>query len=207
VLLSGNRLAAAARPQQLSVQAPPVALAFPAGATINGSFVLINPSTNLFDPAQAATSGGSFIVPSGAGNSASPNNVVIRDGTGTTPEFATIAVPAAGCAFDITVDVTPAGLVMYSVQFQQSPACDNVLVNPAITLVSAAFSGCSLTAGPSTFPEQGGGNLNNAVTGRLQGNALSLTAAFLSYNALSGLDSTSLTATWQLEGCPAVRPD
>lgn len=200
--LSGNRLAA--RPQQLSVQASPVALAFPPGATINGSFVLSNPSTNYFDPDQVAASGGFFSVPSGVGNSAGPNNVAIKDDTA--PEFATVVVPVAGCAFDISVDVTRAGLVTYSVQFQRSPSCDNYLASPAITLVSPAFSGCSLRELPgSTFPAQGGGNYNNTVTGRLQGDAVSLTAEYLSYNAQSGLDSTSLSASWQLEGCPAVR--
>ena len=81
-----------------------------------------------------------------------------------------------------------------------------------ITLTSAAFSGCTLTPVSSTFPGQGqdpaagGINLDNTVTVTgSQGSTFSLTAEYLSYDTSFPKDKTSLTASWRLEGCPAVR--
>jgi hypothetical protein len=94
--------------------------------------------------------------------------------------------------------------VAYSVEFGKG--CVGTVFNDLlITLVSAAFSGCSLTAGPSNFPLQGiSYGRNNTVTGSLVGNVLSLAAEWLSFNPSVSSDSTSLTASWQLQ-CP-VRP-
>jgi hypothetical protein len=104
------------------------------------------------------------------------------------------------------VNITSAGLVTYSVEF--APCRGFYFVsdeNPVITLVSAAFSGCSLTAGPSNFQNQGnmGMDFNNTVTASLVGSTLSLAAEWLSLGSFT--DSNFLTASWQLENCP-VRP-
>jgi hypothetical protein len=140
-------------------------------------------------------------VPSGAGNFGSPNNVVINDTAG--PEFETIVFPFGGtCDKTVaSVDVTSAGLVTYKVQFPNAPSCDFGFYSPAITLTSAAFSGCSLKLLSSNFPQQGQGVADCTVTGSLDGNTLSLTAKNLVYV----YDQRSLNASWRLEGCPAVR--
>lgn len=84
-----------------------------------------------------------------------------------------------------------------------------VWTNPTITLTSAAFAGCALTAGPSTFPDTitlpGAGVINNTVTGSLVSSSLQLTARWLG-NGPSGDPGTRWTASWQLSGCPAVSP-
>lgn len=93
---------------------------FPPGTTIDGSFTLEvelgrssrELSRNLFDPTQADESVPEFEVPAGAGNSVSPNNVVV---TAAGTEFATTLKPATEAETRVAVDVTPAGLVTYSV--------------------------------------------------------------------------------------------
>ena len=176
---------------------------------MNGSFTIDGTTSNLFDPLAAAQSSGLFSVPAGAGNVVSANNVAINDTSG--PEFVTIIFPADCPNTTASVDVTSAGLVTYDVQFG---TCSIVLSELAITLTSAAFSGCKLTPVSSTFPGQGqgtlaGGPFNNTVTGSLQGSTLSLTAEYLTYIFIpqgfpGPKDNTSLTASWRLEGCPAV---
>jgi hypothetical protein len=172
---------------------------------MNGSFTANYFQTcNLFDPALS----NELIVPAGAGNSVSANNVAINDTSG--PEFVTILFPTFCYNTTASVDVTSAGLVTYDVQFG---TCTIGVSGPVITLTSAAFSGCTLTPVSSTFPGQGqdingqgGGPYNNIVTGSLQGSTLSLTAEYLIYDTSFTNDKTSLTASWRLEGCPAVRP-
>jgi hypothetical protein len=169
---------------------------------VNGTFKIPGVSPNLFDVTQSTQSSTPFAVPSWAGNSVSPDNVVISDSTA--PEFATVLNPGLSCETAANVSITRAGLVTYSVEFTGD--CRRRANDPLITLVSDAFSGCSLTAGPSNFPQQGNdGEFNNTVTGSLVDNTLILAAKVLSFNEQDPDEQTSLTASWQLEDCP-VRP-
>lgn len=142
-------------------------------------------------------SGGVFEVPAGAGNSVSANNVEITDASG--PEFASNIRPGTCLAANTSVDVTRSGRVTYTVQFVTSGSCNSVLEDPLITLTSAAFSGCSLTAPPgSTFPTTPD---DSSVEGSVRGDILTLSAALLSHAAVN---PPLYTASWQLSGCPEV---
>jgi len=179
-------------------------LGFPPGTNINGSFELgIYPGVNFFVTNTVPPSQ----VPAGSGNSNGPNNVEISGGTA--PEFATTVV--AGCGppsvFDARVDVSPTGLVTYSLQWSLDGTCGLGIPRPNISLISADFLGCRLSpAGPNTFPVVtiGGPVFNNTVTGSLQSNTLQLTAAWV-LNGPTVPQDALWTASWQLSDCPAVR--
>jgi hypothetical protein len=113
--------------------------------------------------------------------------------------------PGDDCETSANVSITRSGLVTYSVEFAAS--CAGISYSsPLITLVSAAFNGCSLSAGPSDCPQQGnmGMDYNSTVTGSLVGSSLSLAAEWLSCVLTFPNDTNTLSASWQLQ-CP-VRP-
>lgn len=97
-----------------------------------------------------------------------------------------------------SIDFSLSGQITYT---WTSTQCDlkEQFSSPDITLKSAAFSGCTLTAGPSTFPT------GQTVTGTLTADTVRLTAAALTSNAASPVKTVS--ATWQLSDCPLVRPN
>jgi hypothetical protein len=192
-------------------------LVFPAGSSINGNFTMPvlgvggidtgTRSSNLFDPAQASNTIYPFVVPAGSGNINGPDNVTISNTA--SPEFATNIGPNSCSDVTVSVDVTTQGRINYTVQWVGCENTGTIYFDTVITINSAAFSGCSLRELSSTFPGQGdltGGQfLDNNVTGSLQGSTLSLTAPVMSYyNGPVYTNSTFLTASWQLEDCPAV---
>jgi len=188
-------------------------LGFPPGTRINGSFVHYTfPGTplagvNMF-VANSGIPGVLIQVPDGAGNSNGPDNVEISGGTA--PEYATTIEVGSTCIrFAARVDISPTGLVTYSLQWNLE-GCGILWPQPSITLISAAFLGCRLSpAGPNTFPvttSDEGVQWNNTVTGSLQSNTLQLTAEYLANIGEDDAAQDALwTASWQLSDCPAVR--
>jgi len=135
---------------------------------------------------------------------------MLRSATGTAPEFATTIQSGDPCIdFGASVDVSPTGLVTYSLQWNLGAICSFNSQQPRITLISAAFLGCRLSpAGSNTFPVtyNGGIQTNNTVTGSLQSNTLQLTAEWLANDPTDDVPQDALwTASWQLSDCPAVR--
>jgi hypothetical protein len=77
--------------------------------------------------------------------------------------------------------------------------CNMGVAGPVTTLVSAAFTGCSLATLPgSTFPD----SEFNTVTVTLVTDTLTLTALVLDVEA--GVSQSPYTASWQLRDCPAA---
>jgi hypothetical protein len=185
---------------------------------VSGSFTSDGTgSYNLFDPTAAAASMNLYSVPAEAGNVGSANNVIITDTA--EPEFATTYFPLECFNSTPSIQLTSAGLITYQVQFNDGPCKQGMFyTNPAITLESTAFSGCSIMEVFSNFGAQGNAQVVpgtlagpaglNTVTGSLQGSTLSLTANWLSYlpDIRYPNDKPLLTASWQLEDCPSVRP-
>jgi hypothetical protein len=156
----------------------------------------------MFDPT-AVTGRITFKVPAQSGNAAIPDKVQITDGPAA--EFVTTLSPGFCDATKASVDLSLSGLITYTFQ---SNTCDlkEVLYSPVISLKSAAFSSCTLTAGTSTFPtDPNKYPYNQTVTGSLTADTVQLTAAILASNASSPVKL--FNATWQLTDCPSVRPD
>jgi hypothetical protein len=187
--------------QQLSAQQGSSALVFPADTTVNGSFA--NPREgNFFDPTNPVY-GTTFIIPASAANIGGPNNIVIS--AAEDPGFETTVYPGTPYFTNtlINLRVTREGLVTLTAQAPPSSS-NRLLSGPySIALASSAFDRCRLTPGFSNFTTLGVDNIT--ITGSMQGSTVQLTAAEYFPFARNGIEMFYY-ASWQLEGCPSVRP-
>jgi hypothetical protein len=154
-----------------------------AGATVNGTMTIRASSDNSYDPAVAALLGNT--IPTGSGNTASPNNVEVKNDWN---EFGFQAV----CGTRLT-DITTSGRISQTLLgqgcfFEQTET---------YSVTSATFVGCTLTSnGDSTFPS----NVNVTASISPGDGVVTITLPPSSFFAAAGV---AYNASWQLD-CPHV---
>jgi hypothetical protein len=135
---------------------------------------------NLYDAADAATYGAT--IPAGSGNTASPDNVEVKD------DWNEFGVEDA-CATTLT-DITTSGRISQTLQgIRECP----LTATETYTVASAAFVGCTLTSnGDSTFPPA-----DDNITASISPGDGVVTIT-LPGSQLQSVDGVTYSASWQL---------